>query len=546
MERREAQRPPGAALRLVVAAASSLLLCVVAVALLVGDTSPVHGAAGSPALAMRFMLEQTVLQEANTSAQGGTANASAVQIVRPRKLTYYEKFEERLYKLGQNSSENGEDESEEDESAIPAVVTRVSALNVANNLARDWVVRNPHDAHPYQFCAEFSDLTAKELRECLKHLMKPIELARQEPITHNGTNASMELALETNHTFNVSALGGWDACYEAFEDETDKETCMTFVTNKLAGDLAYACTELDTDEKRFRCKRVTEAVNNVKGLIERQEVVPGGADNATLAEEDDRVKAVQEMRAQEKETEEELSKMQPELKKMLQKTIDISDESNDKLTAMEQAINDTLAAGPQTPVERLGPMPGPYGELPGKEEHAYMEAKARAANRSAAAEASEAASNATDVDVVTAQMHAIIKRGYNGMGDATHAMGLMKAPGGVDRRRTAGAAAQQEGGRPALADMATATAAGRTQTLLQIGGGISGANKVAGRLQGLAQLEKLARHGNLDDLDSIMDGRQPPPQAISLTRWLLVNRAIGGGRTLEIEGEASLEQSSFD
>ena len=197
---------------------------------------------------------------------------------------------------------------------------------------------------------------------------------------------------------------------------------------------------------------------------------------------------------------------------MLQKTIDISDESNDKLTAMEQAINDTLAAGPQTPVERLGPMPGPYGELPGKEEHAYMEAKARAANRSAAAEASEAASNATDVDVVTAQMHAIIKRGYNGMGDATHAMGLMKAPGGVDRRRTAGAAAQQEGGRAALADMATATAAGRTQTLLQIGGGISGANKVAGRLQGLAQLEKLARHGNLDDLDSIMDGRQPPPQ----------------------------------
>ena len=451
------------------------------------------------------MLEQTVLQEANTSA-------SAVQMVRPRKLTYYEKFMENLYKLGQNSSEKGENESEGDESAIPVAVTRVSALNVANNLARDWVVRNPHDAHPYQFCAEFTDLTAKELRECLRHLMKPIELARTEPIAHNGTNASEELALETNHTFNVSALGGWDACYEAFEDETDKETCMTFVTNKLEGDIAYACTNLDTDEQRFRCKRVKAAVNNVKQLIERQEVVPGGADNATLAAEDERVKAVQEMRVQEQKTEEELSKMQPELKKMLQKTIDISDESNAKLSAMEQAINDTLAAGPQTPVERLGPMPGPYGELPGKEEHAYMEAKARAANRSAAAEAAEAASNATDVDVVTAQMHAIIKRGYNGMGDSAHAMGLMKAPGGVDRTRTAGQVAQEEQGRAALADTATATAAGRTQTLLQVGGGVPRAKSVAGRLQGLTQLEKLARHGNLDDLDSIMDGSRPPPQ----------------------------------
>ena len=510
MEGQAAATRPPVGLRFAAATVSSLLLCVVALTLLVGDASvPLrHGdSSAGVGLAARLMLEQTVLQEAN-------ASTGAEQVVQPKRLSFYEKFMERLYKLSKNDTK---DDGEVEDSAIPAVSTRVSALNIANNLAQDWVVRNPHDFHPFQFCAEFTDLTAKELRECIRHLMKPIELARQEPISHNGTNASVELALETNHTFNVSAEGGWDACYEAFEDETDKETCLTFVTNKLEGDLAYACTDLDTDEQRYKCRRVTAAVGNIKQLIERQAVVPGGVDNATLAAEDSRMKALKEMREQEKKTEEALSKMEPDLKKMLQKTIDISDESNDKLTAMEQAINDTLVAGPQTPVDRLGPMPGPFGELPGKEEHAYMVAKALAANRSAEAAAAEAASNETDVDLVTSQMHAIIKRNYNGVGDANRAIGLMKAPGGIDRTRSA----SQMAGHVTLSDSAVNTqdgvvgrqrmAASSTETLLQVGGGMAGEETVAGRLQGLAQLEKLARYGNLGDLDSIMDGSQPAP-----------------------------------
>jgi hypothetical protein len=115
--------------------------------------------------------------------------------------------------------------------------------------------------------------------------MKSLELAKTEPIAHNGQNASLTLALFTNTTFNVSQQSGWDACYEAFEEVIDKMRCMTFIENTLAGDVAYACSEKDTDEQRHKCV------------------------------------ALQSMRDEENKTDIALQNMSPELEKMYKKTV---------------------------------------------------------------------------------------------------------------------------------------------------------------------------------------------------------------------------------
>jgi len=507
-----ARLPVRSRLRFAVACASSLLLLCATVALL----SSQEAAASVPGGRNQASLGEWLVLTASSVLEGNASRNSTQDLAQMKpRLSFYEKFMQRLANLNVNTSEaqNGTECEDNDEECIPAEATRVSALQITGNMADDWEVRNPQDHHPFQFCAEYSDLTAKELRECLTHLMKPIELARSEPIARNGTDASLELAAETNRTFNVTEEGGWDSCYEAFAYPEDKATCLTFVTNKLKGDLAFACTKLDTTEQRFKCQRVAAAVKNVKDLIRRQEVVPSELSKDALVKEQNRMQATMDMQDEENATETALQKMSPELNKMLQKTIDISDESNDKLTSMEQAINETLLSGPQTAFDRLGPKPGPFGELPGNEEHDYMVAKALASNLSSTAAAAEAADANTSVDVAKAEMRAIINRGYNGAGDSIRALRLMKTPGGITHPQAAAISAvdQTAGGTAALHTRAKSNLA-YTETLLQIGSSKNRANNLAGRLQGLVQLEKLAMHGNLGDLDSIMNGVVQAPQ----------------------------------
>jgi len=506
--------PVRSRLRFAVACASSLLLlCAVALLSSQEAAASMPGGRNQASLGERLVLTASSVLEGNTSRNSTQATEDLAQM-KPR-LTFYEKFMQRLANLNVNTSEaqNGTECENNDEECIPAEATRVSALQIAGNMADDWEVRNRQDHHPFQFCAEYSDLRAKELRECLTHLMKPIELARSEPIARNGTDASLELAAETNRTFNVTEEGGWDSCYEAFAYPEDKATCLTFVTNKLKGDLAFACTKLDTIEQRFKCQRVAAAVKNVKNLIRRQEVLPSELSKDALVKEQDRMQATMDMRDEENATETALQKMSPELNKMLQKTMDISDESNDKLTSMEQAINETLLSGPQTAFDRLGPKPGPFGELPGNEEHDYMVAKALAANLSSTAVAAEAADANTSVDAAKAEMRAIINRGYKGAEDSIRALRLMKTPGGITHTQAAAISAveQTAGGTAALHTRAKSNLA-YAETLLQIGSSMNHANNLASRLQGLVQLEKLAMHGNLGDLDSIMNGVLQAPQ----------------------------------
>jgi hypothetical protein len=500
------------AMRRAVVAVSSLLL-VVAVAQFVSES------AGKEA-----ELLQSTLQGVNASGSGVEAKPREVQ------RTWYEDFMARLVNLNNNTGDEGSGEGCSDEIACaPAIPIRVSAIRVTHNLAQDWLVRNPHDIHPMNFCSEFTDLTSKELRACVKHFMKPIELARSEPIPQNGTNASLEIAKEMNTTFNISNEHGWNACYEAYDDEKDKTTCLTFLDNKLAGDIAFSCTNLDTAEQRMRCKRVTAAVNNIKLLFRMQAVVPGRVE-ADAAKEEDRVKALQAMRDEENKTEIMLQNMQPELKKMLQKTVDIADESNQKLTTMEAAINDTFLEGPQTPEERLGPKPGPYGELPGKIEHEYMLNKTRVANETRSEEAAEDSNPAAiPSDAVKAEMKAMIGRGYGGSGDLSHALRLMKSTKtGAPAPAAAGTAAEKAMGAD---DHAVLPDTAHTQTLLQTGGGVQGAKSLAARLQGLNELEKLSEYGNLGDLDAIMDGQSPQGGSFGLSEQQMndakIARAFG-------------------
>ena len=443
--------------------------------------------------------------------------------LRPQKLSFTERFMQRLANLADGKLTDAEKANltscgDGNAECVPAEAVRTSAMKAVHNLADNWVFRNPHDMHPWSFCAEFTDLTAKELRACLRHLMKPIELARAETIPRNGTNASLEQALAHNVTFNVSDESGWDACYEAFEDHNDKRTCLAFVTEKLQGDIAFACSELDTEKQRLRCKHVELAVGNVKKLIMRQQVIPGRA-NATKAEEESRRAYVAEMRAEEEKTEAALSAMNPELQKMLNTTIQVSDESNAALSTMEQAINATI--GSETPEQRLGAMPGPFGELPGQMEHEYMASKIAVANESVAqpaeeeAKADEPESEATQpvsVDQTASEMQSMIARGYNGPGDLQRALRLMhKAKEATPvAHAAAGVAAKGDVGK---ASRELAQHARHTQTLMQVGGGMqvspgrrtSPGTSLSARLQGLAQLEKLATHGNLGGLDAMMD-----------------------------------------
>jgi hypothetical protein len=423
-------------------------------------------------------------------------------------LTFFERFMQRLATLNSNSTgaANATD-CPEGEECIPAEAVRASALQIANNLAGDWLVRtSAKDQHPYQFCAEYPDLSATEMRACVKHLMRPLELAREEAISHNSTNASFQLALQNNATFNVSDEHGWDACYDAWEDQEDKETCVTFVSNRLEGDVALACSNLDSPEELLKCGRVKQAVDNIIGLILRQKVMPvSGALNGKIMQEPDREQAIREMQESENKTEEALQAMSPELQKMLAKTIEISAESNNKLTAMEQAINDTLLSGPQSVVDRLGPNPGPFGELPGKVEHEYMVNKTLAANRSAVAEEVAAAAANSSVEATKIVMRAIISRKYNGAGDAARALRLMNSSSSASAN-TAAEEVKGNGEQTVLDGTSTQLgAAAHTSTLLQVGGGMQGGRSIAARVQGLVQLEKLAEHGNLGDLDSIMD-----------------------------------------
>ena len=423
-------------------------------------------------------------------------------------LTFYERFMQRLATLNSNSTgaANATD-CPEGEECIPAEAVRVSALQIANNLAGDWLVRTrAKDQHPYQFCAEYTDLSAKEMRACVRHLMRPLELARGEAISHNSTNASVQLALQNNFTFNVSDEHGWDACYEAWEDQEDKETCVTFVSNRLEGDVAFACSQLDSPEEFLKCGRVKQAVDNIKSLILRQKVMPvSDALNGTIMKVQDREQAIREMQESENKTEDALQAMSPELQNMLAKTIEISAESNNKLTAMERAINDTLLSGPQTVIDRLGPKPGPFGELPGKVEHEYMVNKTLAANRSAVAEESAAAAANSSVEATKIVMRAIISRKYNGAGDAARALRLMNSSSSASAN-TAVEEVKGSGEQAVLDGTPTQLgAAAHTSSLLQVGGGMQGGRSIAARVQGLVQLEKLAEHGNLGDLDSIMD-----------------------------------------
>jgi hypothetical protein len=246
--------------------------------------------------------------------------------------------------------------------------------------------------------------------------MKPLELAKTEPIAHNGTNASLTLALLTNTTFNVSQESGWDACYEAFEDVIDKMRCMTFIQNKLAGDVAYACSKKDTDEQRHQCVTVMSARDNIKEIIMRQEFVSRAQSEAKGKQEEDRNLALQSMRDEKNKTDIALQNMSPELEKMYKRTVAMSAESNLKISNMEKAIDSTLAGQ----WNRLGAMPT-FRELPGNAEHDYITEKSIPPKNSIVV--------GTPVDSVaaaTAEMRSIIRRKYGGSGDANRALRLMK------------------------------------------------------------------------------------------------------------------------
>jgi hypothetical protein len=64
-----------------------------------------------------------------------------------------------------------------------------------------------------------------------------------------------------------------------------------------------------------------------------------------------------------------------------------------------------------------------------------------------------------------------------------------------------------------MAPVAAADSA-HTETLLEVGGGMQGGETMSARVQGLENLEKLAMHGNMADLDAVMAGHAAVPQHV--------------------------------
>jgi len=471
--------------RRAVVVVTSFLLCV-AVVLVAREEDAKRASA---------LASERVVSIQSAVARSTDSNGMNATIAQP---SFFEKFMQRLLDLNFNSTkkqEAGKDCDDGIEECIPAAAKRDSAWQVAKNLAGDWEART-HGRHPFQFCADFSDLTAKELRECIRHLMKPLALAKTEPIALTGTSASLTLALLTNTTFNVSEESGWDACYEAFEDVIDKRRCMTFIDNKLAGDVAFACSKKDTDEQLHKCVTVMAARDNIQKLIMRQEFVPAKS-QAKANEEEARKAALQAMRDEENKTDIALQSMSPELEKMYKRTMAMSAESNIKISNMEEAIEATLVGH----WDRLGATPT-FGELPGKSEHEYIAEKSKPPKNLAVAGVAGPAVN--PVAAATAEMRSIIRRKYSGSGDASRALHLMKTPAVTPKMQKAA---------KVMARVAAADSA-HTETLLEVGGGMQGAETMSARVQGLENLEKLAMRGNMADLDAVMAGQAAFPQHV--------------------------------